>query len=78
MDANFDQLVAAVTQRIQANAFASPWLNTSQAAAYLGYAPRGLDDLRYRKIGPKYTKVSGAIRYHRDDLDAWLNSGRGE
>lgn len=49
----------------------------AQAGAYCGMTARSLEDLRYRKAGPAFSKVGGRIvRYRRADLDAWLLAGR--
>lgn len=53
----------------------SPWMNESSAAAYLGYKTRGLGNLRRQGTGPKYCMPDGLIRFHRDDLDAYMRSG---
>lgn len=56
---------------------ASPWRTPEEAAAYLGLAPRGLEDMRYHGRGPAYTKVGRrVVRYHLNDLDAWMEGGR--
>ena len=48
-------------------------LDTAAAAAYLGVAPRTLQDWRFRGVGPKYLAYSSrACRYRVSDLDAWL------
>jgi hypothetical protein len=49
----------------------SPFLNTAQAAHYLGLSPRTLERMRVLGIGPDYRKHGRNILYHIDDLDAW-------
>ena len=47
-----------------------------EAAEYLGFAPNTLRQWRVEGIGPRYAKPAGkAIRYRKDDLDAWLADG---
>ena len=53
-------------------ALASPWMDETQAAAYLGFKPRGLQGYRRKGGGPKWYMPGGLIRYHRDDLDAYM------
>ncbi|MPY74919.1 MAG: helix-turn-helix domain-containing protein [Alphaproteobacteria bacterium] len=51
----------------------SPWLNSEQAATYLGLEPRGLESMRRERRGPKFSRIGNRIvRYHVADLDAWL------
>ncbi|MFS2108142.1 helix-turn-helix domain-containing protein [Sphingomonas sp. Sphisp140] len=49
----------------------SPFLNTEQAAAWLGLSPRQLKRLRVRGDGPVFRRHSRYVQYHIDDLDAW-------
>jgi hypothetical protein len=57
-------------------AFTSPWLDTVAAAAYLGNSPKTLAIWRCRGEGPRYRVVNKRlVRYHVDDLDAFV---RGE
>lgn len=48
-----------------------PFLNTRQAAHYLGLSARHLERLRSRGAGPVYRRHSRFVVYHIDDLDAW-------
>lgn len=52
----------------------SPFLNTEQAAAYLGLSPRKLQYMRSQCVGPRYRLHSRFIRYHVDDLVIWSRS----
>ena len=49
----------------------SPFLNTDQAAAYLGISGRLLKRLRATGDGPIFRRHSRYVQYHLDDLDAW-------
>jgi hypothetical protein len=49
----------------------SPFLNTEQAAFYLGLSPRKLRALRSNGKGPRFRRHSRYVRYHIDDLDIW-------
>jgi hypothetical protein len=49
----------------------SPFLNTRQAAHFLGLSHRTLEKMRTDKVGPKYRKHGRIVRYHIDDLTVW-------
>lgn len=48
-------------------------INEREAAAYLGYTIRALQNWRLRGGGPKFVRVSKrSIRYRRCDLIIWI------
>lgn len=52
-------------------------MNTKQAAEYLGYSEITLKLARSTgilggKSAPQYVKAGRAVRYHREDLVAWI------
>ena len=49
----------------------TPYLNTAQAAHYLGISVRTMQRMRARKIGPTPRRHALMVLYHIDDLDAW-------
>lgn len=49
----------------------SPFLNTEQAAFYLGLSARKLQQMRVAGTGPAFRRHSRYVRYHIDDLDDW-------
>ena len=49
----------------------SPFLNTAQAAFYIGLSKRTLEKMRVYGGGPIYRKHGRYVRYHIDDLNAW-------
>ena len=49
----------------------SPFLNTAQAAFYIGLSKRTLEKMRVTGGGPVYRKHGRYVRYHIDDLNAW-------
>jgi hypothetical protein len=56
----------------------SPFLNTAQAAFYIGIKERTLEEMRRGGRGPFWRLHARFIRYHIDDLDAWSrNNGHG-
>lgn len=51
----------------------TPWFDTEAAAAYLRREPGTLRGWRSRGEGPRFYTVNGQlIRYHVDDLDAFV------
>ncbi|MFD1344283.1 helix-turn-helix domain-containing protein [Litorisediminicola beolgyonensis] len=55
--------------------FSSPWLTPADAAAYLRVSNGTLANWRSRGEGPRYRAVGRVVRYHRDDLDAFMVEG---
>ncbi|TWG95947.1 helix-turn-helix protein [Mesorhizobium sp. J18] len=55
----------------------SPFLNTAQAAFYIGLSQRTLEKMRLTGGGPKYRKHGRYVRYHIDELDDW-SKGRSQ
>lgn len=52
-------------------------LTTAQAAVVLGLSPRTLEQFRVKGGGCQYFALGRrAIRYKRQDLDAWLDARR--
>lgn len=49
----------------------SPFLNTAQAAFYIGLSQRTLEKMRIKAAGPKFRKHGRFVRYHIDELDEW-------
>jgi excisionase family DNA binding protein len=49
----------------------SPFLNTDQAAHYIGLARQTLEKMRREGRGPRFRKHGRYVRYHIADLDAW-------
>ncbi len=52
------------------------WLNTKDAADFLGQEVSTLAQWRYQQKGPKFTKIAGTrqIRYLKSDLDDFLSN----
>ena len=50
------------------------WLDTEQAAVYVGVSVRTLEDWRHKGIGPPYyKKLDGKLVLYRcDELDRWV------
>lgn len=52
---------------------ATPWRDSEGAAAYLGVEPGTMKFWRAKGGGPRYHSVGNKlVRYHTDDLDAFL------
>ena len=49
------------------------WFTPMQAAVYLGVKPRTLESWRAKGMGPAFRGKGKNIRYHIDDLDAFLS-----
>ena len=49
------------------------YLQTSDAAAYLGVSKKFLEICRARGSGPRFTKVKRIVRYRRSALDRWMS-----
>lgn len=60
-----DQLLTTVTPARQV-------FNTVEAAQYLRVSKQYLELLRVQGGGPRYAKLSRAVRYRRAALDDWL------
>lgn len=70
--------ITIVAETSPTNAAVRPYLNTAQAAHYLGIGWRKLMRLRVAGKGPRFRKHGRLIFYHMDDLDAWsLSASRG-
>jgi excisionase family DNA binding protein len=53
----------------------SPWLTVDQACAYLGFSRDSLYKLTAARAIPFRKKQGGqGLRFHRDELDAWMES----
>ncbi len=48
-------------------------LTESQAAELLGLKTKTLSCWRWRKTGPAYIKLSGAVRYRLSDLEDYID-----
>ncbi|MFY0619158.1 helix-turn-helix transcriptional regulator [Shimia sp.] len=52
-------------------------INENEAASYLCYSVRALQNWRVRGGGPMFIKVSGrSVRYTRRDLQDWIDQRR--
>lgn len=58
-------------QRAERAKRGSPYLNTPQAAHYLGISERTMQRMRARGTGPVPRRHAHMVQYHIDDLDAW-------
>lgn len=48
------------------------YLDTKEAAAYLGLSPKTLVKMRVTGGGPRYAKVGRRVIYDVADLDSWI------
>ncbi len=58
----------------------SPYLVPKEVAAHLRVTESALSKMRRLKTGPKYHKEGRSVRYHVDDVQAWIeqNSSKKE
>ena len=55
------------------------YLNTADAAAFLGLTPGGMETMRKEGRGPAYIRASGKlVRYRVTDLNNWMAQHRVE
>lgn len=55
--------------------FGDPLIDEKQAAEYLGYTTRALQNWRLRGGGPRFVRVSArSIRYRISDIEAWIEA----
>lgn len=52
----------------------SPLATPAEVAAYLGVPVKTLYQWKYRGIGPNVHKVGRHLRYHWQEVDAWLHA----
>lgn len=50
------------------------WLNTLQAADYVGLAKSTLEKARLTGAGPQFGKLGRSVRYRQQDLDRWIEN----
>lgn len=55
-------------------AMKSNLLTTREAAARLGLSTTTLEIWRWRGTGPKFRKLGKAVRYTKEDLDAFIEA----
>jgi excisionase family DNA binding protein len=63
------------TEKMQQKELEIP-LTTKQAAQALGIKPGTLEIWRVRGDGPAFMKIGRAVRYRRDDIEAFMTAGR--
>jgi excisionase family DNA binding protein len=51
------------------------WLNSQEAAEYLGLKNQTLANWRYLGKGPRYFRVGQLVKYDERDLEEWLEAG---
>ncbi|MGA8758009.1 MAG: helix-turn-helix domain-containing protein [Stellaceae bacterium] len=52
------------------------YMDTREAAGYLGISANTLNCWRSRREGPPFCKIGGKVRYRLADLDAWADGRR--
>jgi excisionase family DNA binding protein len=69
-----DSLVLEAIERLGLTHSAGPWFDAAEAADYLRIAVGTLRNWTSVRFVP-HVKRGRVVRYHRDQLDAWLASG---
>jgi len=54
---------------------APEYLTANQVAQMTGFSPKGLENMRARRVGPPFIKVGTSVRYRADDVRAWIEAG---
>jgi len=54
------------------------FINTAQAAAYIGSSPGVMLNWRSQRRGPRYHGSKDFVRYRISDLDLWMSSRANE
>jgi Helix-turn-helix domain len=72
-----DEIVAIVKDAL-AEALPREWMDTDQAARYIGCSPQHLEIGRAKgnKGLPPFSKHGRLVRYRRADIDAWLETAK--
>lgn len=65
---NNAQHIAESGQRVE------PLLSENDVAGICGLSPAAIRRWRLLKKGPRYIKVGSAVRYHLEDVRAWLET----
>lgn len=55
--------------------FGKKYLNTADAAKYMGFSEDTLNSWRSRGTGPEYAKINRSVRYEINAIDRWINVG---
>jgi predicted DNA-binding transcriptional regulator AlpA len=61
-------------QRAERARRGTPYLNTAQAAHYLGISEHTMQRMRAKGTGPTPRRHAWMVQYHIDDLDSWSRS----
>ena len=56
------------------NSIREALLNEHDVARITGLSVASVRRWRLLRQGPKYLKIGAAVRYHPEDLDAWIRS----
>jgi hypothetical protein len=71
-DAAADAVRRAAKAAVKEGQVQPEYLDTKEAAIYLGLSTQFLEIGRSKGYGPRYHKMAKAVRYRRADLDAWM------
>lgn len=51
-------------------------MNEELAGEYVGLKRRTMQDRRQRMLPPRYIKIGSAVRYRKEDLDAFIDANK--
>lgn len=72
-----DQIAGRLIERLRQGELpvAPEYLTAFQVAQLTGFTPKGLENMRAKRIGPPYLKVGNSVRYRAADVRAWMEAG---
>jgi hypothetical protein len=73
---DIDEIAEAVARALKRTARPTPWLTTGEAAARIKATPETMKTWRAKGGGPRYHGGHRFVRYHVDDLDAFVRGER--
>lgn len=71
-----DLITEHVRQILADERSGSTLLTTEQLSSEIQMSKRTITKWRSEGKGPKYITIGGRVRYHRDDVNEWLNETR--
>ncbi len=75
MEAAAMKIDESVVERVRVRVLPNGYMNSSNAAKYVGRAPKTLAMWRMQGVGPEWTKNGGRVFYNKKILDTFM---RGE
>ncbi|OJY64322.1 MAG: hypothetical protein BGP16_00645 [Sphingobium sp. 66-54] len=72
-----DEIAVRLVERFRQGELpvAPEYLTAFQVAQLTGFTPKGLENMRAKRIGPPFMKVGNSVRYRVADVRAWMDAG---